>query len=119
MFNPTALGFGLAAAIALACAPALAQVYSWKDPASGQSRLSNIAPSWYNRGENVGGPRVIATLGERVIDDTALAYEQRLLLMGKSKDYVDKLRLQKQQMSADKMATRAATRAATGANKGS
>jgi hypothetical protein len=113
----------MAATIALACAPALAQVYSWKDPASGQSRFSNIAPPWYNRGESVSGPRVIATLGDRVIDDTALAYEQRLLLLGKSKDYVDNLLRQKQQGPADKMATRAATRAATGAatgaNKGS
>ena len=119
MIDSSALRFGLAAAIALACAPALAQVYSWKDPVSGQSRFSNIAPSWYSRGENVSGPRVIATLGDRVIDDTALAYEQRLLLLGKSKDYVDKLRLQKQQGPANAMGTRAATRAATGANKGS
>ena len=119
MITSTALRCGLAAAIVLACAPALAQVYAWKDPASGQSRLSNIAPPWYNRGEFVGGPRVIATLGDRVIDDTALAYEQRLLLLGRSRDYVDKLRLQQQQGPADTMATRATTRAASGASKGS
>jgi hypothetical protein len=115
LIHSTALRFGLAGAIALACAPALAQVYSWKDPASGQSRISNIAPPWYHRGEIVSGPRVVATLGDRVIDDTALAYEQRLLLLGKSKDYVDKLRLQKQQGPADATAIHAAS----GANKGS
>jgi len=75
-------------------APALAQVYSWKDPASGQSRFSTIPPPWYDRGETVRGPRVTATAGERVIDDTALPYEDRLILSGKSRDYVDKLRLQ-------------------------
>ena len=96
MRNSTTLCFGLAAAFALAGEPARAQVYSWKDPATGQSRLSNIAPPWYSRGENVSGPRVIATLGARVVDDTALAYERRLLLLGKSKDYVDRLRLQRQ-----------------------
>ena len=36
-----------------------------------------------------------ATVGERVIDDTALSYEDRLLLSGRSREYVDKLRLQK------------------------
>lgn len=110
-----AVRIGLAAAIALACTPALAQMYAWKDPASGQSRFSNIAPPWYNRGESVSGPRVVATLGDRVIDDTALAYEQRLLLLGKSKDYIDKLRLQKQ----PEPGARTAAGAAGGANRGS
>ena len=86
---------GVALAFVVASAPAIAQVYSWKDPASGQSRFSTTAPPWYNRGETVSGPRVIATVGERVIDDTALSYEERLLLSGRSRDYVDKLRLQK------------------------
>jgi len=90
----TTICFGLAAAFALVGEPALAQVYSWKDPATGQSRLSNIAPPWYSHGEMVGGPRVIATLGARVIDDTALAYEDRRLLFGKPKDRSDKLRPQ-------------------------
>jgi hypothetical protein len=119
LIDSTALRFGLAAAIALACAPALAQVYSWKDPANGQSKFSNIAPPWYNRGESVSGPRVIATLGDRVIDDTALAYEQRLLLLGRSKEYADRLRPQKPHGPADAMATRAAARVASGANNGS
>ena len=54
--------------------------------------MSNIAPPWYSRGEIVNGPRVILTLGGKVVDDTALPYEDRLLLSGKSKDFVDKLR---------------------------
>ncbi len=100
MKNSTTLCIGLAAAFILASELALAQVYTWKDPATGQSRFSNIAPPWYNRGEAVSGPRVVATVGERVIDDTALAYEDRLLLSGKSKDAVDKLRLPKIQTPA-------------------
>ena len=115
MINSTALCCDLAAAIAPACTPALAQVYAWKDPASGQNRLSNIAPPWYSRGESVSGPRVVATRGDRLIDDTALAYEQRLRLLGKSKDYVDKLRLQQQQGPAD----RTTTRITNGASRGS
>ena len=100
MIDSSALRFGLAAAIALAGAPALAQVYSWKDPASGQSRFSNIAPPWYHRGENVSGPRVIATLGDRVIDDTALGYDDRLRLSGRPKEQNGKLQPQKQPVAA-------------------
>ena len=94
--NPKTFRFGLAAAFLLASAPALAQVYSWKDPATGQGRLSNFAPPWYSRGELVSGPRVVASVGDRVIDDTALPYEDRLLLFGKPKDQGDRQRLEKQ-----------------------
>jgi len=73
-------------------------MYAWKDPNSGQSKFSNIAPPWYHRGEQVSGPRVIQTLGGKVVDDTALPYERRLLLSGKSQDYIDKLRLEKSQV---------------------
>jgi hypothetical protein len=91
------LCLALAAASLLLSGLACAQVYSWKDPDRGQSKLSNIAPPWYSRGEIVSGPRVVETLGGRVVDDTALPYEDRLLLSGKSRDYVEKLRLQKYQ----------------------
>ena len=94
MRNPKTLFIGLAAALILVSELAVAQVYSWKDPATGQSRFSNIAPPWYKRGENVSGPRVVATVGEKVIDDTALPYEDRLLLSGKSKQAVNQSRLQ-------------------------
>jgi hypothetical protein len=94
--NSKALLIGLAAALLLAAGPAPAQVYSWKDPATGQSKFSNVPPSWYSRGEIVSGPRVIATVGRKVIDDTALPYEDRLLLSGKPRDTIDKLRLQQQ-----------------------
>lgn len=85
MRNSKLLCIGLAAALILVSKLAVAQMYSWKDPATGQSRFSSIAPPWYKRSEGVSGPRVIATLGEKVIDDTALSYEDRLLLSGKPK----------------------------------
>lgn len=76
----------LAAALLPAAAPARAQMYSWREPATGQSKLSNIPPAWYIRGEPARGPRVVATLGGRVIDDTALPYEERLRLAGKPQE---------------------------------
>ena len=75
-------------------------MYSWKDPDTGGSYLSNIAPPWYSRGEMVSGPRVIATLGGKVVDDTACPYEERLLLSGKSNEYIEKLRQQKYRESS-------------------
>jgi len=90
----TTFCFGVAAALLLAGGPALAQVYSWKDPETGQTRFSNIAPRWYSRGETVSGPRVIVTAGDKVIDDTALAYDDRLRISGKPMDRIEKLRLQ-------------------------
>jgi hypothetical protein len=88
---------GLAAALALATAPAIAQVYTWREPATGQSKFSNLPPPWYSRGETVRGPRVIATIGDRVIDDTSLPYEQRLLLSEKPKSKADDSGLQASQ----------------------
>jgi len=85
----------LAAALLLSGVPAYAQLYSWKDPNTGETKLSNIAPRWYNREERISGPRVVKTLNGKVVDDTALSYEDRLMLSGKSKDEVEKLRLQK------------------------
>jgi len=93
--NLKTLCIALAAAFSLVGNVAYAQVYSWKDPDTGHSRFSNIPPPWYSRGEIVSGPRVIETLGGKVVDDTALPYEDRLLLSGKSKDYIENLRLQK------------------------
>jgi len=89
-----------AAAFLLVSNAACAQVYSWKDPNTGQSHFSNIAPPWYRRTEAVSGPRVIETLDGKVVDDTALPDEDRLLLSGKSKDYVEKLQAQKDHESA-------------------
>ncbi len=107
MINRKIFNFGLAATLLLAAAPAFAQVYSWRDPATGQSKLSNIPPAWYSRGETVRGPRVIATIGDRVIDDTAKPFAERLRLAGKSQDQIDKLRLQRQpDPGAQQQATR-------------
>ena len=132
MRNCKTFCFGLAAAFILASAPALAQVYSWKDPATGGNKISNLAPPWYSRGGVVNGPRVVATLGDKVIDDTALPYEERQLLFGKPKDQLDKPRPEPQHESAaapgferEAGATRAAvpaqetaTREPSGKNKG-
>jgi len=96
----TTLCIGLAAALSLAAASAAAQVYSWRDPATGQTKLSNIPPPWYNRGETVHGPRVVATIGGRVVDDTGLAYDDRLQLSGRPKEQIGKLQPQKQQSPA-------------------
>ena len=61
---------------------AQAQVYSWQEPQSGATRMSNVAPAWYRKYPEVTtGPRVIVTLDARVVDDTALALEKRLELM--------------------------------------
>ncbi len=87
----------LAAVFLLAGELTCAQVYSWKNPSTGKTNFSNIAPSWYSRGETVSGPRVIKTSNGRVVDDTALSYEDRLLLSGKSNEYIENLRLQKAQ----------------------
>jgi hypothetical protein len=80
---------GLAAALAFLAAPAIAQVYSWRDPTTGERRISNFPPPWYSRGEQARGPRVVATAGNKVVDDTSLPYEQRLQLFGKPKDKAD------------------------------
>jgi hypothetical protein len=105
----------VAAALVLTAAPAAAQMYSWRDPATGQSRFSNIAPPWYSRREAVSGPRVIATVGDRVVDDTALPYADRLLLSGKPREYVEALRPpERQQPAAQQARDPARTQAAGG-----
>lgn len=89
------LGLALAAAALLTGGAAHAQMYSWKDPDSGRSKLSNIPPPWYNRGASASGPRVITTRGGKVIDDTALPYRDRLALAGNSRDQIESSPLQK------------------------
>ena len=89
----------LAAALLLTGGLAHGQVYSWKDAATGASRFSNVPPPWYRAMEAVDGPRVLVTIGIRVIDDTAQSYEDRLLLSGKSREQIEKLRQQRRQTS--------------------
>jgi hypothetical protein len=62
-----------------------AQVYTWKDANTGASKISSVPPPWYSRNEKASGPRVIVTLGGKVIDDTGLPVEDRLELSGKSR----------------------------------
>lgn len=63
----------------LACAPALADVFVWKDPQTGRTRMSNIAPPWLR--EPVPGrrnPKVEVVRDNKVIDpSTAFATPQR------------------------------------------
>jgi hypothetical protein len=69
----------LAAGIALLAASTLAaaQVYTWKDPADGGTRVSNFPPPWYAPSAPVSGPRVVVTRGQAVVDDTSLPLEER------------------------------------------
>ena len=89
----------LAAALLLTGGLAHGQVYSWKDAATGASRFSNVPPPWYRAMEAVDGPRVLVTIGIRVIDDTALPFEERLQLSGRSRAQIEKLRQQRRQTS--------------------
>jgi hypothetical protein len=58
--------------------PTRAQMYSWREGAS--LKVSNLPPSWYRVDRPVRGPRVVVTQGERVLDDTGLAMDERLRL---------------------------------------
>ena len=80
----------LAAALLLIGGLAHAQMYSWRDSATGATKFSNVAPYWCRTGAAVGGPRVIVTIGSRVIDAMACPYEDRLRLSGKSKDQIER-----------------------------
>lgn len=57
-----------------------AQVYSWVDPATGQKRLSSIAPSWYSTSKNE-GPRTVVTKGRYILDDTGAPTSERAKLL--------------------------------------
>ena len=69
----------LAAGIALVAASTLAaaQVYSWKDPVGGGTRVSSFPPPWYEPSGPVSGPRVVVTRGQALVDDTSLPLEER------------------------------------------
>jgi len=60
---------------------AFGQVYSWKE--GGATRVSNEPPAWYTSYAPVRGPRVLVTIGSRVVDDTALPMEKRLAMRPK------------------------------------
>ena len=46
-------------------------------------RFSNEPPAWYRTYEPVRGPRVLVTLNNRVVDDTALPMNKREALRPK------------------------------------
>ena len=54
---------------------ALADVYAWRE--GGTIRITNQPPARYSVYEPVPGPRIVVTVGRRVIDDTALPMEER------------------------------------------
>jgi hypothetical protein len=71
------------AILALApCRSGFADVYAWKDAATGRTKISNLAPPWYKRGEEVAGPDVVVNRGPNVIDDTRLPLARRRELLG-------------------------------------
>jgi len=66
----------LAAAVVMSAAtfPAFAQMYTWKDPETGQTQMSNVAPPWYRANQPAvrGAPRTQVLLNGNVIDDTGV-----------------------------------------------
>lgn len=56
---------------------AIADIYVWRDPESGQKKFSNIPPAWYREEQRVTGPRVVVMRGSEVVDDTAWPLAQR------------------------------------------
>lgn len=61
---------------------AVADVYSWKDPATGRNRISNLPPTWYSRLDEVSGPPVTVSRGAAIIDDTSLPIAKRRQMLG-------------------------------------
>ncbi|MCC6608071.1 MAG: hypothetical protein IT515_00160 [Burkholderiales bacterium] len=52
----------------VAAAPVAAQVYSWRDPHTGQLRISTVPPPWLReRGAAAGGPRVHVFMEGKVV----------------------------------------------------
>jgi len=90
MFSPTqdapaggkrvwySLLFSLFLAAALATSPAFAQIYQWKDPETGSTKLTNLRPPWY-RNDQQSGPRTQLILHGQLIDDTAVPATQEHL----------------------------------------
>lgn len=58
----------IAAISLLACLPlaAAADMYTWRDPQTGRTRMSNSPPQWLRDGQP--GPRVEVIRGNQVID---------------------------------------------------
>lgn len=85
-----------ACAIALVATSTLAggQVYTWKDPVDGGTRVSSIPPAWYAPSEPVSGPRVIVTREQKVVDDTSLSLEERARLARRAAPPLEASRLE-------------------------
>ncbi len=65
--------------------PVQAQVYQWKDPNTGASRISNSAPAWFrNSLTERSAPRVKVYYYDSLVDDSGLSLEERQALRAQS-----------------------------------
>lgn len=71
---PAVFGALVLVVAALAASPAAADVFVWKDPQTGKTRMSNIAPPWLR--EPVPGRRVptVDVIRDRKVIDPATAF---------------------------------------------
>ena len=60
-------------ALPAVCQSAIAQVYTWKDPETGATKISNLRPAWFRSEQpKLKGPRTLMLLNGKVIDDSGL-----------------------------------------------
>ena len=75
----------LVVAICIFSAVASAQVYQWKDPENGATRISTIAPAWFRIAYgDQRNPRVQVFYYGVLVDDTGLAYEGRVAMRSRT-----------------------------------
>ena len=60
--------------------PGLAELFTWSDPETGATMMAGRPPAWYSSKAQVTGPRVVVTVRDRLIDDTALPMESRVAM---------------------------------------
>ncbi len=64
----------LAAALALAVVPAAADVFVWKDPQTGRTRMSNIAPPWVREPQPGQRAPKVEVIRERTVIDVQASF---------------------------------------------
>lgn len=61
----------IALVLVASTAAATAQIYVWKEPETGQTKMSNLRPTWFRSSDpTVRGPRTQLIINGRVVDDT-------------------------------------------------
>lgn len=106
----------IASALLLAALPlaAAADMYSWKDPQSGRTRMSNSPPQWLREG--LAGPRVEVIRENKVIDvGTAFAKPQEPAQMSARQRAMARLPSAEAEAAAADLAAAAAEAAAEAA----